>query len=273
MLPVIDYIFKRYSSYFGTDDPISSSPTTSSSSSSSTSSLHSSTLLDGALSDSQTACETVTKPNVDWTVQAWLGSMSRTALCQIIWRMHQSTLPPTASTVATDKGLFDNLSTDEDDLRELETIQAEAGRIAHRLDAYRPSDQFVMAKAVVEELQQLVRMCPHMTQSPIAAIRALLSIVQECFTAPPEVRQHIFYQSKLGRWVVLELAAVLKSNDPPTDRKNDMAWIDQLEDVCARLARYDTTWEYRQEYANVVEIAERYYKVLDEWGEIYCITT
>ncbi|ORY95451.1 hypothetical protein BCR43DRAFT_493024 [Syncephalastrum racemosum] len=271
MLPVIDYIVKRYFSYFGTDDSTSSSPTASSSSSSSSSTSsfsHSSTLLEESLSDSQTACETVTKPNVDWTVQAWLGSMSRTALCQIIWRMHQSTLPVTTSTSTSastaDKTIFDSLSADEDDRRELKTIQAEAGRIAHQLDAYRPSEQFVLAKSVVQELQQLVRMCPHMTQSPIAAIRALLSIVQECFTAPPEVRQHIFYQSKLGRWVVLELAAVLKSNDPPTDRDTDMAWIDQLEDVCARLARYDTTWEYRQEYANVVEIAERYYKVNDE---------
>ncbi|KAI9259480.1 hypothetical protein BDA99DRAFT_513364 [Phascolomyces articulosus] len=250
-----------------------------------------------------------------WTLQSWIGGLSKSVLCQIVWmglmRYHDSTYYwPELEQVKEGNGIFDDnydkqeeendQEEDNDVLQELKTIQEQANKLSHRLDTLRPSEQFAHAAQVAQEFQQLIRLCVHLLhENPFAAILGLILIVQQSFGAPPEVRQHIYYQAKLGRLVVLELESILKyhhhgnkqqqqqyqqnishhanylvscapfnnsnnyntknnSNDDVDEVKNTNDWLEQLEHLCAKLARYDTTWEFRQEYQNVVQLAEQF---------------
>ncbi|KAI8140626.1 hypothetical protein BJV82DRAFT_580983 [Fennellomyces sp. T-0311] len=211
-----------------------------------------------------------------WTLQSWIGGLSKSVLCQIVWmgvmQYHDSTMWP-----QIDEPQKKN--EEQDVMEELKTIQEQAKKLAHRLDALRPSEQFAHAAQVAQEFQQLVRLCVHLLhEDPLAATVAIMLIVQESFAAPPEVRQHIYYQAKLGRLVVLELQSVLKYHQGQTKRttrhrvdyyalcvqtmpgdEEQDGWLEDLAQLCAKLARYDTTWEFRQEYQNVVRLAEQFY--------------
>ncbi|KAI9488096.1 hypothetical protein BDB00DRAFT_748812, partial [Zychaea mexicana] len=207
----------------------------------------------------------------------WISGLSKTVLCQIVWmammQYHDSTLwPELEDEEEEERG--EGIKQQEDGLlQELKTIQEQANQLAHRLDAMRPSEQFVHAAQVAQEFQQLIRLCVHLLhKNPLAATLGIMLIVQQSFGAPPEVRQHVYYQAKLGRLVVLELesilnhhadylvSCVLKDLDASTmsNSAND-DWLEQLEQLCTKLSRYDTTWEFRQEYQNVVRLAEQFY--------------
>ena len=150
------------------------------------------------------------------------------------------------------------------DLQELDAIRKQAHAIVHRLDGLRPSEQFARSDEITHKLQHLVRLCVSTMHAPvhgrsILALLGLLIIAQKSFDAPSEVRQHIYYHGKFGRVVILEMANVLKNfKGEPLQLDNLLVdlelrhWRDQLQDVCARMAKYDTEWSYRKEYENVV---------------------
>ncbi|KAF7727860.1 hypothetical protein EC973_006973 [Apophysomyces ossiformis] len=157
---------------------------------------------------------------------------------------------------------------------EISSIQDRARQIVHDLDHLRPSEQFARAVEVADELHRLVRLTSSTLHAPshghsLITLFGLLVIVLEGLKAPPEVRQHVFYHAKLGRIVILEMASVLKNYKgpalPPSQWSlllsvfdNGSHWLEQLEQVCAKMARYDVTWDFRQEYEDVVTIAARY---------------
>ncbi|KAG2219666.1 hypothetical protein INT45_011850 [Circinella minor] len=241
-----------------------------------------------------------------WTLQSWLGGLSKSVLRQIVWmgmmQYHDSTCWPELEQIQEEEKEMNKRKNDkkqnEDVLHELKTIQEQANTLAHRLDTLRPSEQFAHAAQVAQEFQQLIRLCVHLLYTkPLAAVLGIVLIVQQSFRAPPEVRQHVYYHAKLGRLIVLELESILKyhhhgrrnnngadgyhddyfescatflsnnnndsNDDEDSDSNNDGSWLRQLKHLCAKLARYDTTWEFRQEYHNVVLLAEQFYTNLN----------
>ncbi|KAI7884035.1 hypothetical protein K492DRAFT_174544 [Lichtheimia hyalospora FSU 10163] len=211
-----------------------------------------------------------------WTLQSWMGGLSKTVLCQIVWScmMEYHDLWPIISS-EQQKLLLQQQEDEqkeqeqEENIQEISTIEHHAKEIARRLDALRPSEQFVHAAQVAQEYHQLIRLSSSL-QHPLAAAVAIILLIQQSLTAPPEVRQHVYYQAKLGRLAVLEISNVLKRQvDDPSRMLSvthpslvaflrRVCWKEQLQDVCARLERYDTTWEFRHEYDHVVQLAERY---------------
>ncbi|CDH56627.1 predicted protein [Lichtheimia corymbifera JMRC:FSU:9682] len=212
-----------------------------------------------------------------WTLQSWVGGLSKAVLCQIVWScmMEYHDLWPIISS-EQQKLLQQQQEQDEqkeqeqeENIQEITTIEHHAKEIARRLDALRPSEQFVHAAQVAQEYHQLIRLSSSL-QHPLAAAVAIILLIQQSLTAAPEVRQHVYYQAKLGRLAVLEIGNVLKRQvDDPSRMLSvthpslvaflrRVGWKEQLQDVCARLERYDTTWEFRHEYDHVVQLAERY---------------
>ncbi|CDS08815.1 hypothetical protein LRAMOSA10176 [Lichtheimia ramosa] len=204
-----------------------------------------------------------------WTLQSWVGGLSKTVLCQIVWScmMEYHDLWPIISSEQQKLLLQDEQKEqEEENIQEITSIEHHAKEIAHRLDALRPSEQFVHAAQVAQEYHQLIRLSSSL-QHPLAAAVAIILLIQQSLTAAPEVRQHVYYQAKLGRLAVLEIGNVLKRQVDDPNRITHpslvaflrrVAWKEQLQDVCARLERYDTTWEFRHEYDHVVQLAERY---------------
>ncbi|ORZ12805.1 hypothetical protein BCR42DRAFT_420015 [Absidia repens] len=98
-------------------------------------------------------------------------------------------------------------------MKQVLLIQQHAREIVQQLDHLRPSEQFAKASMTAHSLHQLVRLAadtlrPHST----LALLAILTIVQELLDASSsELRRHVFYRSKWGRTVILEMAAILKT--------------------------------------------------------------
>ncbi|KAI9317643.1 hypothetical protein BX666DRAFT_1856958 [Dichotomocladium elegans] len=222
-----------------------------------------------------------------WILQSWLMSLSKSVLCQIAWKgmtEHHDLAWPSIQQYYCFSGNGDGDHDHQqqqqqqqhpyhyDPARELQMVVQQARKIAHRLDSCRPSEQFAYATQVAQEYHHLIRLATSTLQhSPRLAVIAIVLIVKESFKAPSEVRQHIYYQSKLGRLAVLEIVSVLKrqdgdlefhkwfdSSNSSSDGDSNIAdwvyWPKDVEEVCGRLARYDTTWEFRHEYQNVVRL-------------------
>ncbi|KAI8076837.1 uncharacterized protein BX664DRAFT_344067 [Halteromyces radiatus] len=108
-----------------------------------------------------------------------------------------------------------NMSGDMDALlHEMTWIQNHARAIVHLLDHARPNEQFARAEEINDQLFSLVRLCTfqfhvHWGDSFIA-LMALTLVAKECFDAPSEVRQCLFYRVKFGRTLILEMITVLK---------------------------------------------------------------
>ncbi|KAI8360763.1 hypothetical protein EDC96DRAFT_513361 [Choanephora cucurbitarum] len=217
-------------------------------------------------------------------LQTWISRLSRMTLCQIL-----------TSTINEHPNVGDEICNrhykkaysatksikpmlpKEEEQDVLVMIQQKARNISHQLDNLRPSEQFGKAHYVYNQLQQLVRSLPIHDHDSFVTLFSLIVLAQESLSAPSEVRQHLFYDAKLGRVLILELASLLK-NFRPSFKKNshlstsmdqyywshvlkqEQNWLSCLEDICSKLSRYDATWEYRNEYQDVLIIAERYHK-------------
>ncbi|KAI8375193.1 hypothetical protein BD560DRAFT_392992 [Blakeslea trispora] len=213
-------------------------------------------------------------------IQAWLSRLSRMTLCQIL----TSTIneyPQVGDDIChrhykkTFKSQADeNQWEEEEDL--LVMIQQKARNISHQLDHLRPSEQFGKAHKVNHQLQALIRSLPIHGHDSFVTLFSLIVLGKESLSAPTEVRQHLFYDAKLGRILILELASLLKNFKPSFRQshpsismdqyywsdilKQEQSWLSCLQEVCSKLSRYDATWEYRNEYQDVLIIAERYHK-------------
>ncbi|KAI8387473.1 hypothetical protein BD560DRAFT_309534, partial [Blakeslea trispora] len=154
-------------------------------------------------------------------------------------------------------------------------IQQKAKYIAHQLDNLRPSDQFGKAQKVAKQLQALIRSLPVHGYDSFVALFSVLVLAQESLSTPSEIRQHLFYDTKLGRTLILEIASLLKNFKPSFRKhvhpsmsmdqyywssvlKQEQSWLSCLQEICLKLSRYDATWEYRNEYQDVLVIAKRY---------------
>ncbi|KAI8877646.1 hypothetical protein K501DRAFT_288269 [Backusella circina FSU 941] len=208
-----------------------------------------------------------------WAFQDWISRLSKVALCQILTST-VSECPQLADRIEHFYGSFASSTAaaeqkkDDDWLDSIVFIQERANTVAHSLDNLRPSEQFGRAFEVAESIQGLIHLCTQHRQT-MPSLFGLIILAQESLHAPVEVRQHVFYHSKLGRSIILELASALK-NFKQTPHLSSCgqwervscageSWVDALDRVCIKLARYDVTWEYRQEYSQVVEIATRLY--------------
>ncbi|KAG0167676.1 hypothetical protein DFQ28_011326 [Apophysomyces sp. BC1034] len=214
-----------------------------------------------------------------WALQTWIGGLPKVVLCHILSATAMQ-YPKICQVIEEHQGgmnvpwMVTTTGLGNDMAREISTIQARARQIVHDLDHLRPSEQFARAVEVSEDLHRLVRLTSNTLHAPthghsLVALLGLLVIVLEGLKAPPEVRQHVFYHAKLGRIVILEMASVLKNYKdsvlPPSQWslmlsvfEKNCHWLEQLEEACAKMARYDVTWDFRQEYEDVVTIAARY---------------
>jgi hypothetical protein len=201
-----------------------------------------------------------------WKFQDWISRLSKVALCQIL----TSTVNECPQLADRIENYYGAMAPPEDWLDSILFIQERASAAAHALDSARPSEQFGRAFEVADAIQGLIHLCTRQSMSQVSLF-GLILLAQASLHAPAEVRQHVFYHSKLGRSIILELASVLKNfKQSPHSygqwervacaiQHAEPNWVDALDRVCIKLARYDVTWEYRQEYSQVVEMATRLY--------------
>ncbi|KAI9263152.1 hypothetical protein BDA99DRAFT_438037 [Phascolomyces articulosus] len=215
-----------------------------------------------------------------WSLQTWLGGLSKMALCQII-----TTTAMKCPRVVLE--MIEEYQPNKNDFyhrREILAIRERAHIIIHSLDHLRPSEQFANEADLAEEIHCVVRWCTNtLHASPrghsLAALMGLLVIAREGLAAVPEIRKYLFGEAHLGRIVILEMSGVLKNFKKPTtihqhaaaeyllpnqwsfaSPHHQVTWLIQsLGDVCAQMADCDKGWTYRQEYDNVVNIAARNY--------------
>ncbi|KAI8096281.1 uncharacterized protein BX664DRAFT_323534 [Halteromyces radiatus] len=248
-----------------------------------------------------------------WAIHSWLKGLSKRILYQLVVDMLPGvyTTPSTLSTTQYDddddtKNRLSTVSLAYQPLtlmKQVLMIQQHARDIIHQLDHLRPSEQFAKANLTAHSLHQLVRLSTDTLRShSILALLAIMTMVQELLdSSPAEVRRHVFYRSKWGRTVILEMASILKTFSSPTHfnilssstssslsslhsikkreervriRKwtqymiaslnpptmtNEQGWmLDWLQLICTSMARYDPHWKYRQEYQDVIHMAEEY---------------
>lgn len=194
-----------------------------------------------------------------WSVLTWIRSLTRPSLCQVQWESMK------------------RLAQEKEARRDLWMICGHAQQLTHSLDDVRPNEQFARAGEIAQDLEQLVRLCVHvLQQNPLGIVVGLMLIVQQSLRAPAEVRQHLFYQTKLGRLVVLEMMNAFKYHHQHQPPHSDVlavlrffveqqegpdktkTWVQVLEQLCIKLSRYDATWEFREDYSRVVALAESY---------------
>ncbi|CAO3590451.1 unnamed protein product [Absidia cylindrospora] len=198
-----------------------------------------------------------------WSMHTWLKGLSKHVLYQLFIDMrprlsnYGSLIAiGTAATITDDSAIssrLDSSSTSSSPLphlplklssaaikppsiltmmKQVLLIQQHAREVVHQLDHLRPSEQFAKASMTAHSLHQLVRLAadtlrPHST----LALLAILTIVQEILDASSsELRRHVFYRSKWGRTVILEMATILKTFTlPPTAASShDASTIDSF---------------------------------------------
>ncbi|KAI8982348.1 hypothetical protein BDF20DRAFT_818763 [Mycotypha africana] len=159
-------------------------------------------------------------------------------------------------------------------LEELKAFQLQARSVANSLNHLRRSEQFARATEVAVALEGMIRSLHldsrhHRSSSFFFIMFGLITLGHESLYAPAEVRQQIFYQYKFGRRLILEMSTALKNFESTpaegylywwSSLYEDEDWLSYLQDVCSKLVKYDITWEYRREYQDVVQIAERYFQ-------------
>ncbi|KAI8638870.1 hypothetical protein BD408DRAFT_422389 [Parasitella parasitica] len=202
-------------------------------------------------------------------IQDWLSRLSKMALCQIL-STAIADYPQVADGIYTrhyEKNYRRKQQiTSNIEIEKLKSIQTKSRAIAHELDNLRPSEQFGRAGETTEALQQMVRSLHVHSDQSFLTLFGLIVIAQESLLAPSEVRQHIFYHAKFGRTLILEISNILKnfnhtnsSNDKYWGYFRETSWLCELQEICSKLSRYDITWEYRKEYHEVANMAERYH--------------
>ncbi|KAI8327155.1 hypothetical protein EDC96DRAFT_580907 [Choanephora cucurbitarum] len=130
-------------------------------------------------------------------------------------------------------------------------IQQKARNISHQLDNLRPSEQFGKAHYVYNQLQQLVRSLPIHDHDSFVTLFSLIVLAQESLSAPklrPSFKKNSHLSTSMDQYYWSHVL------------KQEQNWLSCLEDICSKLSRYDATWEYRNEYQDVLIIAERYHK-------------
>lgn len=164
--------------------------------------------------------------------------------------------------------------------RELEAIRQRAHAIVHSMDRQRPSERFANEVAVSQELERLVRLCTNTLHTAsqgytLVAMVGLAVVAREALDGVSMMKRHVFSDALLGRVLILEMASILKNYKAPPpelqpgrlfeaafpDQQDDFGlgcFVQLVTDVCARLAQYDLTWQYRQEYDSVASMAARH---------------
>ncbi|KAI8332359.1 hypothetical protein BC941DRAFT_358999 [Chlamydoabsidia padenii] len=159
--------------------------------------------------------------------------------------------------------------------KELHWIQTYARTLVHQLDPLRPNEQFAQAKEITNRLLSLIRLCSqqHGDDNSLICVMALILVAHECLGGTTAVvRQDMFYRTKVGRTIVLEMSSLFKNykvgNDKATSRQQHALaillfdggdWYSALEIVCGKLSRLDENWEYRNEYHQVITLASSHH--------------
>ncbi|KAL1935709.1 hypothetical protein VTP01DRAFT_4849 [Rhizomucor pusillus] len=164
--------------------------------------------------------------------------------------------------------------------RELEAIRVRAHTIVHSMDHQRPSERFANEVTVSQELERLVRLCTNTLHTAsqgytLIAMIGLSIVASEALEGVSMTKRHVFSDALLGRVLILEMASILKNYKAPPrelqptrlfqaafpDQQDDFGlagFVQLVTEVCARLAQYDLTWQYRQEYDSVPSMAARH---------------
>ncbi|KAI8335888.1 hypothetical protein BC941DRAFT_429670 [Chlamydoabsidia padenii] len=208
-----------------------------------------------------------------WSLGIWFKGLSKYKLYQMI--MNLQPLRYTSSTTIPHTDDIPSDNTMISPVNQLLSIQQQTHEIVHQLDHLRPSDQFAQADSITRSLHPLVRLSTDTLPWPFSLL-ALLTIVQELLniSTSAQLRRHVFYRCKWGRWIILEMATLLKTaslditiestttNQLLWDRLNHplqeqqhwiLAW---LELTCTSMAKYDHHWKFKQEYQDVIEMAK-----------------
>ncbi|KAI8060796.1 hypothetical protein BC940DRAFT_323068 [Gongronella butleri] len=161
----------------------------------------------------------------------------------------------------------------------------------HKHQRQHQQDDNDMLIASAAALKQLIRLASTSLHSHSAlALLALVAILDELLErAPFALQRHALVRAKLGRVIVLEMAALLKTFSlphrqkltyqykngekhelhrwtdhlvaclkPPTllyEKHWILAWLTR---VCRAAAQYDTHWQFKQEYDQVILLANEH---------------
>ncbi|CAO3652721.1 unnamed protein product [Cunninghamella blakesleeana] len=103
-------------------------------------------------------------------------------------------------------------------MKQLLIIQKNTCDVVHQLDHLRPSEQFAKSSITAQTLYQLIRYSTDKLRShSILALLSIMGITQEILDhAPSELKRQIFYKSKLGRLIILEMMTTLKTFTIPS---------------------------------------------------------
>ncbi|KAI7862521.1 hypothetical protein BDF14DRAFT_1696267, partial [Spinellus fusiger] len=209
-----------------------------------------------------------------WTLQSWIMHLPKITLCHIISSTAQQH-PKIYQQIVEEHCTGPPTHTPSEILCHLLTIKERAKVIVHGLDMLRPSEQFARAYDVADGLQCLVRLVTSTLHTPLQghsllALAGLWVIITMSLEAPSEVRQHLFHHAKFGRTFILEAMSVLKNYKQHPDAHaqwittmhflypTHAEWVESLSQIGVRLARLDTSWEFRREYEEVTDIAKAY---------------
>lgn len=217
-----------------------------------------------------------------WAFHDFIGRLSKVALCQIL----TSTVAdyPQVAGVIQDRyrhyeknfynkkrrqreKMMDYSQNEDEFVAELMSVQERTRLITHSLSNLRPSEQFARAGDVADDLRELLQLTLHLFHAHSAnfTLLAFILISQQALDSPPEIRRHLFYQTKFGRVLILQMASVLKNFDTTSflhhywSRISDTDWLDTLKDIIHTLSRYDDSWEYKNDYQCIITMAERHY--------------
>ncbi|KAI8879776.1 hypothetical protein K501DRAFT_19901 [Backusella circina FSU 941] len=163
-----------------------------------------------------------------------------------------------------------DLSSDEEDdgtlTSEFRSLRRQVIKTCHALDTERPSAQFgntphVILPFLYERLEFIKH---HYTDQQVLLGCIMLGVTS--LETRGEVKRQLF-ESDWSRTLVLAISSLLKNfNDKEEEEeKEEWAmvlldkhdWYSILKQMCGEFERLDPNWEFRGEYAEVVEMAAR----------------
>ncbi|KAI9307043.1 hypothetical protein BJ944DRAFT_247709 [Cunninghamella echinulata] len=99
-------------------------------------------------------------------------------------------------------------------IKQLLMIQKQTRDIIHQLDHLRPSEIFAKSSRTALAIHQCLRFSTDMLRShSILALLNIMGILQDLLDhSPSELKRQVFYKSKLGRFMILEMATILKTS-------------------------------------------------------------
>ncbi|CAO3650921.1 unnamed protein product [Cunninghamella echinulata] len=114
-------------------------------------------------------------------------------------------------------------------IKQLLIIQKQTRDIIHQLDHLRPSEIFAKSSRTALAIHQCLRFSTDMLRShSILALLNIMGILQELLDhAPSELKRQVFYKSKLGRFMILEMATILKTSSLTSSSTTSLFYYDK----------------------------------------------